>query len=46
VHLIVEDAYADLEPPTFYRDLFDVYARGRFPCGWEGAFPAGRVLVW
>jgi hypothetical protein len=31
--------------PGFFTRLLDTYARGRWPCSWEGAYPAGRPIV-
>lgn len=31
--------------PAFALHLFGLYRAGHFPCGWEGEWPAGRLLV-
>jgi hypothetical protein len=33
-------------PSPFYERLFQVYAAGCWPCGWEGAYPEGSLLVY
>jgi hypothetical protein len=30
--------------PRFFASLRAVYDRGRWPCGWAGEYPAGRLL--
>jgi hypothetical protein len=30
----------------FFLELLDVYEAGRYPCGWEGTWPRGRLLVY
>jgi hypothetical protein len=29
----------------FFLELLRVYEAGRFPCGWEGAWPRGRLVI-
>jgi len=30
----------------FYLDLFEIYEKGYFPCGWRGKYPAGELIVY
>lgn len=41
----MEYEYADLRPPGFYDRLVSIYALGRFPCGWQGEYPAGTLEI-
>ena len=41
----MEIEYADLIPPRYFKDRLDWYLAGHFPCGWEGDFPEGRLIV-
>lgn len=34
-----------LGEPGFFTRAMDVYREGRWPCGWEGAYPAGGFVV-
>lgn len=45
LHLGMESEFADVFPPGFYASQAYWYAGGHFPCGWEGAFPDGRLVV-
>jgi hypothetical protein len=45
-HLLMESEYADLCKPAFFSVLGFYYVRGHFPCGWEGDFPNGRLVVY
>jgi hypothetical protein len=45
LHLCMESEYADVFPPGFYASQAYWYASGHFPCGWEGEFPNGRLIV-
>ncbi|QDT65182.1 hypothetical protein [Calycomorphotria hydatis] len=42
----IEAEYSDLVPPGFYTDLAEWYLKGHFPCGWEGEYPEGRLIVY
>jgi hypothetical protein len=46
LHICMEAAYADVFPPGFYANQAHWYVKGHFPCGWEGDFPAGRMVVY
>lgn len=41
----MEASYKSCRPPVFFTKLLGVYERGRFPCGWRGEWPNGRLLV-
>jgi hypothetical protein len=42
----LEAEYADVYPPGFYADQAHWYVRGHFPCGWEGQFPQGKLIIY
>ena len=43
---LVESAYAKFRPPRFFTTvLLPLYEHGHFPCGWEGAWPQGRLIA-
>jgi hypothetical protein len=41
----MEAEYADVYPPGFYASQAYWYVKGHFPCGWEGKFPEGRLII-
>ena len=45
LHAVMELSYAEFGPPEFFRQLLRVYEQGHFPCGWEGEWPDGVLLV-
>lgn len=45
LHACLEAEYADVYPAGFYAAQAFWYAKGHFPCGWRGAFPAGRLVI-
>jgi hypothetical protein len=44
--MVMAAHYADLYRSAFYADLADWYIKGHFPCGWEGDYPQGRLIVY
>ena len=32
--------------PRFYNRLYAIYRAGGYPCGWEGRYPEGRMVVY
>lgn len=38
--------YADVCPPGFYASQAYWYVQGHFPCGWQGEFPKGKLVVY
>ena len=43
--IVMEQTYKPCRVPTFFANLLRVYERGRFPCGWKGEWPNGRLIV-
>jgi hypothetical protein len=46
LHLCMEAEYADVFPPGFYASHAYWYVKGHFPCGWRGAFPQGKLVIY
>jgi hypothetical protein len=44
-HVCLEAEYADVYPPGFYASQAYWYVKGHFPCGWQGHFPEGKLIV-
>lgn len=44
--LCMENEYADICPPSLFTRLAYWYIGGHFPCGWWGAYPEGKVIVY
>lgn len=45
LHLAAEAAFADVCPPGFYASQAYWYVKGHFPCGWQGDFPDGKLVI-
>lgn len=43
--ICIEHEYSSLYPGGYYRQWAHWYLEGHFPCGWEGEFPDGRLIV-
>jgi hypothetical protein len=42
----MEAEYADVCPPGFFTSIGQWYVDGHFPCGWWGAFPQGKLVIY
>lgn len=45
LHVCMEAEYADVYQPGFYASQAYWYVKGHFPCGWQGDFPNGTLVV-
>ncbi|MCG3461560.1 hypothetical protein L7G72_06770 [Xenorhabdus bovienii] len=47
MHYLIEDTYKEkLTRPLFFAGLVDIYERGYLPCGWDGEWPNGNLIVY
>jgi hypothetical protein len=46
LHVCMEAEYADVSPPGFFASQAYWYVHGRFPCGWDGPFPEGKLILY
>jgi hypothetical protein len=46
LHLCMEAEFADVYPPGFYASQGYWYINGHFPCGWQGEFPEGILVIY
>ncbi|SDI60146.1 hypothetical protein SAMN05216588_12026 [Pseudomonas flavescens] len=43
---LMEAAYSrQLAQPLFFDDLLKVYEAGHIPCGWDGEWPTGQLVI-
>lgn len=43
---LMEAAYREaLVPPLFFDSLIQVYEAGHIPCGWDGEWPCGQLVI-
>ncbi|NEN75463.1 hypothetical protein F9B74_03860 [Pelistega sp. NLN82] len=47
IHFIIEDYYKrkKIIRTSFFSELFELYRLGRLPCGWDGDFPNGKLII-
>lgn len=45
VHWGIELEFSEFNPPGLFGQLGEWYIHGHFPCGWEGEYPNGRLIV-
>lgn len=46
LHVCMEAEYAEVYPPGYYASQAYWYVHGHFPCGWEGEFPNGKLIIY
>ncbi|WP_223652619.1 hypothetical protein [Hymenobacter psoromatis] len=46
IHFGIECEFAEVFPPGFFADQIYWYTQGRFPCGWQGEFPEGKLVLY
>jgi hypothetical protein len=46
LQVCMEAEYADVYQPGFYASQAYWYVKGHFPCGWEGKFPKGKLVIY
>jgi hypothetical protein len=46
LHVCMEAEYADVYQPGYYASQAYWYVKGHFPCGWEGEFPKGKLIIY
>jgi hypothetical protein len=44
-HCAMNRALHGLLPDSFWERMWQIYRRGGWPCGWEGEYPQGRLVV-
>jgi hypothetical protein len=42
----MEAEYDDVYPASFYASQAYWYVKGHFPCGWQGDFPQGKLIIY
>ncbi|WP_322089241.1 hypothetical protein [Burkholderia sp. BCC1999] len=42
---IIFQCYANEYFPSIWKDILNVYLNGGFPCGWNGRYPGGQLVV-
>ncbi|MEI7232017.1 hypothetical protein [Pectobacterium carotovorum] len=47
VNYLLEDSYKDkLKQSLFFNELVSVYEHGHIPCGWDGMWPNGNLVIY
>jgi hypothetical protein len=46
LHVCMEAEYADVYHPGYYASQAYWYVKGHFPCGWDGDFPQGKLIIY
>lgn len=47
IHYLIENIYKDkIKKPLFFDSLICIYESGHIPCGWDGVWPNGNLVVY
>jgi hypothetical protein len=46
IHIGIATEYSDIVPVEFHALQTYWYIKGHFPCGWDGEFPNGKLIVY
>ena len=46
LHMCALNRLVNGKVDNFYERIFDIYKLGGWPCGWEGEYPEGRMIVY
>ncbi len=46
LHIALEAEFSNFVPPAFYASQAYWYVKGHFPCGWQGEFPNGTLIIY
>ncbi|EOI5727223.1 hypothetical protein ACMS09_000616 [Cronobacter malonaticus] len=47
LNYFLEDAYGSyLNKPFFFENLINIYEKGHIPCGWDGLWPQGNLIIY
>ena len=46
LYMAMESEFAEIKPGGFIDAMGAVYLHGHFPCGWEGDWPEGQLLIY
>ncbi|EOI3445999.1 hypothetical protein ACMSWW_004062 [Cronobacter turicensis] len=47
LNYLLEDAYGSyLNKPFFFGNLINIYEKGHIPCGWDGQWPRGNLIIY
>ncbi|WP_140456882.1 MULTISPECIES: hypothetical protein [Priestia] len=46
INIIMVLTYEKYYNSDFYNSMLDIYLSGHIPCGWDGDYPNGKILVY
>lgn len=46
LHAFLEEEYSDVLPTGFFRSLIHWFPEGHVPCGWQGRYPEGKLVIY
>jgi len=46
VLILMADFYSDFYKADFFIALLEIYFSGHLPCGWNGSYPEGKIMIY
>lgn len=46
ISIFMADFYSEYYQCVFYENVLKIYLAGQLPCGWDGKYPEGRIMVY
>lgn len=46
ISIFMADFYSEYYQCAFYENVLKIYLTGQLPCGWDGKYPEGRIMVY
>lgn len=43
--ILISDVFSDYYRSEFFQQLYQIYISGHLPCGWDGEYPNGNIVV-
>lgn len=43
--IMMADFYSEFYTSYFYTNILEIYLSGHVPCGWQGKYPSGKLIV-
>ena len=46
VLILMANFYSDFYKADFFIALLEIYLSGHLPCGWNGSYPEGKIMIY
>jgi len=46
IFILMADFYSEFYKADFFITLLEIYLSGHLPCGWNGSYPEGKIMIY